>query len=167
MLVKNMEIIKLENEYRKSVIQYVNHEWGNPIVTKGNIIDIYDLPGFVVLDNGEIAGAVLYQFRQGECEIVALYSLKENIGIGTMLINAVIQIAKENTCSRVWLITMNDNIHAIRYYQKRGFSLKAVHINAFKITQQIKGEISEAKDNLVLGIDDIPILHEFEFEIIC
>ena len=88
-------------------------------------------------------------------------SLSESRGIGTRLIESVIQIAKIEKCKRVWLVTMNDNTHAIRYYQKRGFSLKGVHINAFEITKKIKGIEGEC-----LGIDNIPILHEFEFEII-
>ena len=159
-------IHNLNSKYRNDVIAFVDNEWGNPIITKGNIIDIYDLPGFVVIDNNIIAGAVLYQIIDGDCEIVAMYSLKQNAGIGTALINAVIHYVKNKSCKRVWLITTNDNTHAIRFYQKRGFTLKNVHINAFKVTQQLKGIVGDGKDNTVLGIDDIPILHEFEFEII-
>ena len=156
-----MKILKLGLDYREEVNTYIE-EWGNPIVTKGNIIETSDLPGFIAIDNGGVAGAALYQIKNGECEIVVLYSLKRNTGIGAKLIEKVFDMAKEQACKRIWLITMNDNTHAIRYYQRRGFSLKAVHINAFKNTQLIKGEGS----GLVLGIDDIPILHEFEFEII-
>jgi GNAT superfamily N-acetyltransferase len=159
----NMEVVELGSDYREVVNSYIDKEWGNPIVTRGNIIEIFDLPGFVAIDIGGVAGAILYQIKDNECEIVVLYSLKQNVGVGTKLINEAIEIAKENACKRIWLITMNDNTHAIRYYQRRGFSLKAVHINAFKNTQLIKGL---GEDSLILGIDDIPILHEFEFEII-
>jgi hypothetical protein len=58
---------------------------------------------------------------------------------------------------------MNDNTHAIRFYQRRGFELKAVHINAFDITRKLKKMPLHGD---ILGIDDIPIKHEFEFEIV-
>ena len=48
-------------------------------------------------------------------------------------------------------------------------TFSAIHINAFKVTQQLKGgfgEYGENENGLVLGIDGIPILHEIEFEII-
>ena len=157
-----MKITNLNTTHRNQVNIYIEKEWGTPIVTRGNIIDTSCLPGFVAVDDDDIAGAVLYQIKNNECEIVVLYSLKQNMGVGTKLINEVLKAAKAQACHRVWLITMNDNTHAIRYYQRRGFSLKAVHINAFKDTLRIKGEDGAG---VVPGIDDIPILHEFEFEI--
>ncbi|MCL2702342.1 MAG: GNAT family N-acetyltransferase [Defluviitaleaceae bacterium] len=164
-----MEIVRLDNDYHKEVTDFIDNEWGTPIITKGNIIDIFSLPGFAAVDNGKLAGAILYQVKDNECEIAAFFSLTKNKGIGSKLINAVIDAAKEHDCARVWLITTNDNTQAIRYYQKRGFTLKAAHINAFKITQRLKGEFGKCnggKDGLVLGIDDIPILHELEFEVV-
>jgi GNAT superfamily N-acetyltransferase len=158
-----MDIIPLEGIYRGKVIDHVVEEWGEPIVTRGNIIQIRNLPGFIVLEKGTLAGAVLYEIRDKECEIVVLYSLTESRGVGTKLINSVIETAKSKNCTRVWLITMNDNTRAIRFYQKRGFDLKAVHINAFDITRKLKK--LPLREN-VLGIDGIPIKHEFEFEII-
>ena len=161
-----LTIINIDGDYRREAFDYIKKEWGIPIVTRGNIIDIDDLPGFAAVVNDKLAGAILYQIKNNECEIVVLYSLVERKGIGLKLINAVIEKARESDCKRVWLITTNDNTPAIRYYQKRGFTLTDVHINAFKITQQLKGEYNEAENGLVLGIDSIPILHEVEFEIV-
>ena len=157
-----MELQILSENFRGIVLKHINDEWGGLIiVTKGNIINTNDLPGFVMVDNNHLAGAVLYQIKDNECEIVVIFSFIESKGVGTKLIDSVIDVAKKEKCKRVWLITTNDNTQAIRYYQKRGFSLKAVHINAFEVTKKIKGELEG-----VLGIDNIPILHEFEFEII-
>ena len=141
---------------------HVLNEWGDPIVTRGNVINIYELQGFIALSNDALIGAILYEIKGSDCEIVVLYSTIESIGVGANLINSVIDLAKSKSCKRVWLITMNDNTHAIRFYQRRGFDLKAVHINAFDITRMLK---KEPLDENVLGIDDIPIKHEFEFEI--
>ena len=157
-----MKIKILEGIYKELVMNHVHAEWGNPIVTRGNIINIRNLHGYVAVNEGELMGAILYEIKNNDCEIVVLYSVTESIGVGTNLINAVLDMAKANNCMRVWLITMNDNTHAIRFYQKRGFDLKAVHINAFDTTRQLKKLPTEGD---FLGIDNIPVKHEFEFEI--
>ena len=81
----------------------------------------------------------------------------ENRGIGSALIRSVMDIAGKSGCSRVWLITTNDNIHAIRYYQRFGFALKGVYIDALDESRKLKPSIPQ------LGNENIPIQHEFEF----
>lgn len=155
-----MEIVSLESADRREVDRYIKEEWGGPrIVTLGNVYDSASLPGFAACENSHIIGAVLYRIAGGECEISILYSLSENHGIGTSLINQVVKTAKACGCHRIWLVTTNDNTHAIRYYQKYGFDLKAVHINSFDIIRQHKKGLPEK------GIDGIPLKHEFEFEL--
>ena len=75
------------------------------------------------------------------------------------MIEAAIQTAKAHQCRRVWLITTNDNIQAIRFYQKRGMVITAVHVNALKHSRTLKPEIP------LIGNDGIPIRDEIEFEI--
>jgi len=158
-----MEFLSLESsKHREEVNEHIRKQWGLPVITRGSAIDVVNLPGFIAHDDGELIGAILYQIKNGECEIAVLFSLRENIGVGSGLLKAVVEAVKEHGCRRVWLITTNDNAPAIRYYQKRGFSLKAVHTNAFKITQKLKG----MGDETIFGIDGIPILHEVEFELV-
>jgi GNAT superfamily N-acetyltransferase len=95
-----------------------------------------------------------------ECEIVTLDSKVNNIGLGTKLINKVIEKAKEIGCKRIWLITTNDNSHAIRFYQRRGFEWIGFYRDVMKDSRKLKPEISE------FGYDNIPIKHEIEFEYI-
>ena len=131
------------------------------IVSKGLAWDTSILPGFVAIDDdNNLCGMVTYRFESDECEITTLNSLKEKQGIGTGLINAVISKAKDNNCRRLWLITTNDNTHAIRFYQRFGFTLQEVHINALEKSRKLKPSIP------LIGMDNIPLQHEFEFEII-
>lgn len=155
------QIERIDAGTRKLVIDYISNNWGsNIIVTKGKVHNAEELPGFVALVDGEVKGSITYNIENNECEIVSLGSLQENIGIGSELINRVVNEAKNNGCKRVWLITTNDNIHAIRFYQKRGFDMVALHRNAINESRKIKPQIP------LTGIDGIPILHEIEFEII-
>lgn len=99
------------------------------------------------MEGGQFVGAVLY-------------ALVENHGVGSALLRQVLKCAVERGCRRVWLVTTNDNTHAIRFYQRFGFALKAVHIDSMKITRTLKPGLPER------GIDGIPLAHEFEFEIL-
>lgn len=106
-----------------------------------------------------IKGVVTYKIENSECEIVTLNSFEENKGVGTVLVHAVLDVAKKCKCKRLWLITTNDDINAIHFYQKKGFDLAAAHINAMGISRQLKPSIP------LIGLDHIPIKHELEFEI--
>lgn len=151
----------ISNEYRQKVNEILKDEWHcPPSVSRGRVIDTTVIPGFLVICDEVIKGVITYHIENEECEIVTLNSFEENRGIGTALINAVIDVARKNNCSRIWLITTNDDTNAIRFYQKKGFDLKAVHINAIDASRKLKPSIP------LIGIDNIPIKHEIEFEII-
>lgn len=155
-----MNIVSLTDQNRKEVDAYIREEWGGPMmVSLGNLYDTSALPGFVAMEEGEAMGAILYRIEDRSCEIAALYSLCENRGIGTALINQVVEAARQKHCQRVWLVTTNDNTHAIRFYQRFGFALKAVHIGSLEVVRRLKKGVPEK------GIDGIPLEHEFEFEL--
>jgi hypothetical protein len=58
----------------------------------------------------------------------------------------------------VWLITSNDNLNALRFYQRRGYRLAAVHRDAIVLARQIKPEIP------LVGDFGIPLTDEIELE---
>jgi GNAT superfamily N-acetyltransferase len=156
-----MYIHEISEKYRNTVNQILMKEWHcPPSVSKGNIIDTTNLPGLLCIKDDKIKGVVTYHFENDECEIVTLNSFEENVGIGTTLINGVLDIARNANCKRLWLITTNDDTNAIRFYQKKGFDLKATYINSMEISRKLKPSIP------LIGMDNIPIKHELEFEII-
>ena len=155
------EIKPIKEKLRENIVNLIIAAWGsNIIVTKGKIHSVDKLLGYVAIVNDKIEGIITYCIENNECEIVSLDSFIENQGIGASLIDKVIETAKENSCKRVWLITTNDNTKAIRYYQKKGFDLKAIYLNSIQESRKIKSEIP------LYGSDNIPILHEIEFEMI-
>lgn len=157
----NVVIKEITNHERNFITDYLSEEWGSSIiVTRGKIHNVNNLSGFIALIDGKIKGIVTYSIIESECEIVSLNSLLENQGIGTLLLNKVTEKAKSDKCRRVWLITTNDNIEAIRFYQKRGYDMAAMHRNAIIESRKIKPQIP------LKGFDEIPIKHEIEFELI-
>ncbi len=153
------EIRALRAEDRERVRAILIERWtALQIVNHGQLYQADELPGFVAVQHGEIRGLLTYSIEAGQCEVVSLDSLAEGQGIGTALLAAVEDPARAAGCRRVWLITTNDNLHALGFYQKRGFVLVAVHRNALAVSRRLKPSIP------FIGIGGIPLRDEIELE---
>jgi GNAT superfamily N-acetyltransferase len=141
------------------VSRFIAEHWGAEIVvSRGVVYHPQDLPGFVAIQEGEKVGLVTYNIVGESCGIVTIDSIRPSSGVGTALIEAVRGIAIKSRCKRLWLITTNDNLNALRFYQKRGFVLVAVHRNALDVSRKLKPEIP------LIGDDGIPLRDEIELE---
>jgi N-acetylglutamate synthase-like GNAT family acetyltransferase len=135
--------------------------WGSHlVVSRGRLHQPDTLPGFVAEQQGQKIGLATYRLEDGQGELISLNSLVEGQGVGSALIGAVRRVARQAGCTRLWLITTNDNLEALRFYQKRGFELVQVHRNAVELSRQLKPEIP------LVGNHDIPIRDEIELELI-
>ncbi len=151
----------LESTDRNWIADKLDAAWGSTrVVSRGTLHYAHTLPGFTIVDEDDNPqGLVTYNIKMGECEIVTLNSFNEGIGVGSALIDAVRDAAESEKCTRLWVITTNDNTPAIRYYQKRGFKLVKVHPGAVTEARRLKPEIP------LTGLDGIPIRDELELEI--
>lgn len=144
---------------RSWVRAFVTEHWGAPaVISRGQVHYPERLPGFYALVDGARAGLVTYHISGAACEIVSLDSLQAGIGLGSALVGAVRAAAAAAGCTRLWLITTNDNLHALRFYQKRGFELVAVHRGAVQESRRLKPQIP------LIGLDGIPLRDEIELE---
>jgi ribosomal protein S18 acetylase RimI-like enzyme len=146
---------------RDAVRAFMIERWHSPfIVSRVRVRNAAELPGFAALSSDNtLLGLVTYDIRGGQCEIVTLDSRRESCGIGTGLIGAVVGEARAQGCRRVWLVTTNDNLNAVRFYQKRGMRLSALYPDAVAKSRQLKPEIP------LIGDDGIPIRDELEMEL--
>jgi ribosomal protein S18 acetylase RimI-like enzyme len=157
----NIFIRPLITADREWVSQFILEHWGsNKVVSRGVVYYPQDLPGFVALYESEKVGLVTYNITGANCEIVTIDSIRPSSGVGTALIEAVKDTATKSGCKRLWLITTNDNLNALRFYQKRGFMLVAVHRNALELSRTLKPGIP------LIGRDGIPLRDEIELELI-
>jgi ribosomal protein S18 acetylase RimI-like enzyme len=138
----------------------VESHWGSEIViAKGQVIRPAELDGFAALKGKNPIGLLTYRIESPDCEIVTIDSAAQGEGIGTALIDAVKERAKAKGCRRLWLITTNDNLNALGFYQKRGFRLIALYPNALEASRKLKPQISMKAAN------GIPIRDELELEL--
>src|SRR5829696_4332301 len=105
--------------------------WSQPGVARlAELVDPAALPGFIALSDGQPAGLASYAVRGEECELVTIRSLREGRGIGRALLDAVRDAAIGAGCTRLWLITTNDNLRALELYQRWGMEIVAFHRHA-------------------------------------
>lgn len=147
----------LKGEDEEWVLCCLERRWGSTcVVSRGIVHQAHRLPGFVAEQAGERVGLVTYHIKDTACEIVTLDSFVEGRGVGSELLKTVKNHAYQMGCTRLWLITTNDNISALHFYQKRGFFLAAIHLDAVLEARKLKPEIP------LRGYDGIPVRDEIE-----
>jgi GNAT superfamily N-acetyltransferase len=157
--MQTFQIRPCGDEHRAWVARFIAAQWGaETVVVHDTVHRPATLPGFIAWQAGEQVGLITYTLDGDNCEIVTLDSQRPGIGIGAALIEAVRRVAFESGCRRLWLITTNDNLNALRFYQKRGFALAAIHRDAVTRSRRVKPQIP------LLGEHGIPLRDEIELE---
>ncbi|HVJ96497.1 MAG TPA: GNAT family N-acetyltransferase [Acidimicrobiia bacterium] len=129
------------------------------VVSKGQVHeDASILDGFVVENDGRPVGCALWREIEGDAELVVIVTTYRGAGAGGALLDAVVEYARANGWSRLWLVTTNDNTDAIRLYQRAGWEWVDFHRDSVTDSRPLKPELPET------GAHGIPIRHEIELE---
>lgn len=129
--------------------------WGGRVViSRGVAHRVAELLGFIARIADRRVGVATYRLTEDECELVTIDAVERYVGVGTALLSAVEAVAGDR---RLWLITTNDNVDAMRFYQRRGYVLAAVYPNAIEASRRLKPQIPR------IGNYGIPIRDELEF----
>ena len=162
----------LERADREWVAHFLDERWGTTqIVSRGKAVYGHLLPGFMAErgmgaeaeeqqdeSQAENIGLITVHIGEKDCEITTLDSLDESVGVGSALVEAVEEWAREAGVERLWLVTTNDNLEALKFWQKRGYELVSVHRNAIAEARRIKPQIP------ITGLNGITIRDEIELE---
>jgi ribosomal protein S18 acetylase RimI-like enzyme len=156
-----IDVRPLTESDRAWAVEVETQSWAEPVVARlGELVDPTQLPGFIALLDGQRAGLASYAVRGEECELVTIRSLQEGRGVGRALLAAVRDAAVDAGCTRLWLITTNDNLRALELYQRSGMEIVAFHRHAVsEARRRLKPSIPER------GAHGIPIAHELELEL--
>jgi GNAT superfamily N-acetyltransferase len=145
-----------ERAWARTVIR---ERWGgDTVVGAGREFRPVDLPGVVAEADGERAGLATYEIDADACELVTIDALTIGGGIGGALVEAVAAAARAAGCARMHLVTSNDNLPALRLYQRHGFRLTALRPGALDAARAHKPQIP------AVGHAGIPIRDELELE---
>jgi N-acetylglutamate synthase-like GNAT family acetyltransferase len=129
------------------------------VARRGELLDAAAQPALVAERAGRLVGVLTYVIGEADVEVLTLHATEAWHGIGTALLAAVEARARALGRTTIWLITTNDNVDAIRFYQKRGFRLAEADLGAVdRARTSLKPEIP------VHGAYGIPIRDELRFE---
>ena len=156
-----MELQKVSDQNRERINAFIRKQWfTTEMILRGQVVDMTQAEGFFAEEEGEIIGLITYEVSDRILEILSLDSLRPCRGLGTALIERVVQTARELGCRKIVVITTNDNLHALGFYQRRGFDMARLFRGALEVSRRLKPEIP------LIGENNIPLRHEIELELV-
>lgn len=139
----------------------VSHHFGSEqVVSRGVIHNALSLDGLVAEADHARIGLLQYRLDHDGCEVVTLISVKPRQGIARNQLAKLEVVARARGCRKLWLVTTNNNISAIRAYRALGWREVAVHRGAVREARALKPELPEFNEK------GTPIEDEIEFELV-
>ncbi|WP_225420686.1 GNAT family N-acetyltransferase [Lacticaseibacillus porcinae] len=134
---------------------FKDHWQSDTMVVSSGEYHLADLNGIVAItETNEVVGLITYTVHGNAMEIVSLNSVQPNQGIGTKLMAAAEARAQATGLTKMVATTTNDNLEAMRFYQKHGYRFAKVIRGSVDTARTLKPTVPE------IGNDGIPIHDE-------
>jgi GNAT superfamily N-acetyltransferase len=157
--VELVQLVTCRPEHRAALEAFLRDHNSVRVARRGELVDSLDHPAVLAWSGGRLTGAATYVVDGDACELLTLHAAARLSGIGSALLSAVQDIARDAGCNRLWVVTTNDNLDALRFYQRRGFRLARVRPGAVDSSRaSLKPEIPTS------GMHGIPLRDEVELE---
>lgn len=138
----------------------LRRHWGSTVVRSRNVpFECDRLPALIGTVDGRAAGMVTYTIDRDSCEVITLHSDLEDRGVGSALLAGAVGRARRAGCARIFLTTSNDNLRALRFYQRLGWRLVRVHPGMIDRYRELDPAIPRT------GMHAIPLRDELELEL--
>ena len=159
--MKNIKIRETTPADSALISSTMKEYWGGePLVIRGKNFFPSKLEGFFAQLDEKLIGFVFYELQGSDCEIIVFEVFDKFKGTGTALLDRAKEKARKKHCTRLHLMTNNDNLDALRFYQRRGFTICGIHLNSVEISRKMKPGIPE------IGEYGIPLRDEIDLECI-
>ena len=120
---------------------------------RGELIDVLAGEGVVAERDDVAVGVVLWRTDvDATTELTYLWAFESGEGIGSMLVREMLRAVP----LPIWLVTTNDNVDALRFYQRLGFRLRALRPGAVDDARR------DLKPSIPVEHDGIAIRDELE-----
>lgn len=156
-----MELVPSRPEHRPALEVFLRDWNALCVARRGVLVDSLNHPAVLAWSDRELTGVATYVLNGDECELLTLHAATRLMGVGSALLATVEDIARDAGCRRLWVVTTNDNVEALRFYQRRGFRLVLLRPGAVdRSREKLKPEIPKS------GAYGIPLRDELELEMI-
>ena len=154
-----MEVRPSRAEDRPAIEAFLAEHHSVRVARRAELVDPLRHHALLAWAGEELVGVATYAIRETDCELLTLHARSRFTGTGSALLTAVQGAARRSACTRLWVVTTNDNVDALRFYQRRG--LRLAHLRAGAVNQSrrtLKPEIP------AIGSHGIEIRDELELE---
>jgi N-acetylglutamate synthase-like GNAT family acetyltransferase len=134
------------------------------VARRGELVRPIEHTMLIAERGGGLVGLLTYELGDDRvCEILSLHATEPWKGVGTALLDSVAALATTAGCRTLWLVTTNDNVDALRFYQRRGFRLRAIRPGAVDDARRaLKPEIPEVGEHGIAIRDEIELERAIE-----
>ncbi len=118
-----------EPEDRELTLALFRRDFGRAaIVAFGEVMTLEDHPAIVAEMKGELAGALAYRLLPDMLHIVALATdpMWQRSGVASHLVAEAELLARRHGLKKLAFATTNDNLPALYFYQRRGWTIDQV-----------------------------------------
>jgi ribosomal protein S18 acetylase RimI-like enzyme len=153
-----VDVRPLRDADRERARAWLRENWAESMAANGELFYPAEHDGFIA---GDWDGLITFRIGGGRCEVTLVQALREGEGIGSALLDATVTAAREAGCADVWLVTTNDNLHALEWYERKGFSVVEVR----------RGAVDRSRETLKPSIpthspdNGLPISDEIELSL--
>lgn len=136
--------------------------WGShSMMIDLHVYDVAEIDALGLYEpDGGTAALASWTMRGQNAYLCALHSLKPGEGVAIRMLDAVIAAARQAGARRLKAMVTNDNMPGLTFYQRRGFRLSGLHLEAVDAYRSIVPTIIET------GYKGIPIHDALELEIV-
>jgi N-acetylglutamate synthase-like GNAT family acetyltransferase len=154
-----MRVVTATAADRPTVEAFLERFHTRRVARRRELVDATEHPALLALLGDELVGVATYIVTNRECELLTLHAQNPRSGTGSTLLSALVEVARQAGCDRLRVVTTNDNVDALRFYQRRGFRLAELRAGAVAESRQsLKPEIP------LTGAYDIDLRDEIELE---
>lgn len=154
-----VELVPSGSEHRLALEVFLRTFNTLRVARRGVLVDALEHPAVLAFSEAELVGVATYVIDHDGCELLTLHTTTRQVGVGSALLTAVQDAARDARCRRLWVVTTNDNVEALRFYQRRGLRLAVLRAGAVDQSREtLKPEIPTS------GAHGIPLRDELELE---
>jgi GNAT superfamily N-acetyltransferase len=154
-----VDVLPARSDLRPALEAFLKARGSERVARRGVLVDALERPALSAWADGRLLGVATYVVEGTDCELLTLHATTSREGVGSALLAEVRATARSVGCRRLWVVTTNDNVDALRFYQRRGFRLTALRPGAVDVSREtLKPEIPRT------GAHQIPLRDELALE---
>jgi ribosomal protein S18 acetylase RimI-like enzyme len=136
--------------------EILRRSWSGAVaIVNGEPIELLDQHCLVA---GERDGFAVFRLKP-KPELLLLQSVKPSSGVGTALLKSLVAHLRDLGFRQLFVTTTNDNLDALRFYQRRGFEVCETRPSAVDRARLLKPSIP------LVAANGMPIRDEIELKL--